>query len=118
MPDERSDFEDPRFIPAVDLLRRTGADGFQIRYCDEEEPVIWMAAAEWGGHWEVAASMNPVEAVFRLCDKVIDGGTCIHCHRPAGFVPDFDPMPVEELVCWYQWDPENRTFRRGCEGSQ
>jgi hypothetical protein len=27
-----------------------------------------------------------------------------------------DSMPLNESVCWYQWDPEMKTFRRGCEG--
>ena len=56
-------------------------------------------------------------AVFRLCDQVIDGGTCTHCNRPTGFTPDLDPMPLDDIVCWYQWDPELSEFRRGCAGS-
>jgi hypothetical protein len=114
-----SDFPDPtadeRFMAAVDLLRRTGADGFQFRFCDEEEPVVWMALAEWEGHWEVGASMHPTQALFRLCDQVIDGGKCQHCARPTAFTPDITTMPGNEMVCWYQWDPELKTFRRGCE---
>lgn len=106
--------EDPRFVPAVDMLGRTGAAEFQIRYCDEDSPVIWMAAARWGDVWETAAAMNPVSAVFRLCDQVIDGGTCQHCKRPTGFAPDLDAMPLDTLVCWYQYDPSTKAFARGC----
>jgi hypothetical protein len=106
--------EDPRFVPAVDMLGRTGADEFQIRFCDEGRPVIWMAAARWGKRWEAAAAMDPVLAVFRLCDEVVDGGICTHCKRPTGFAPDLDAMPLDKLVCWYQFDPELTTFRRGC----
>ena len=108
--------DDPRLAPAVELLGRTGADEFQIRYCDEETPVVWMACARWHDHWETAAAMDPLRATFRLCDTVIDGGQCQHCHRPAGFSPDLDPMPLAPLVCWYQWDPELATFRRSCAG--
>jgi hypothetical protein len=75
-----------------------------------------MAAARWGSTWEVGASMDPLQAVFRLCDQVIDGGKCTHCDRPTGFVADIEPMPMSEMVCWYQWDPEIKTFRRGCAG--
>lgn len=107
--------EDPRFLPAIDMLGRTGADSFQIRFCDEEKPVVWMALAEWDGHWEVGASMHPVKAVFRLCEQVIDGGRCQHCARPTAFMSDFAPMPGEDFVCYYKWDPELKTFRRGCE---
>jgi hypothetical protein len=99
------------------MLGRTGATQFQIRYCEEEQPIIWMAAASWDGHWEVAASMSPLDAIFRLCDQVVDGGTCAHCGKPTGFVPDSEGlMPGQELICWYRFDPELKTFRRGCEG--
>lgn len=108
--------DDPRMIPAVEMLRRTGAEEFQIRYCEEEQPVIWMAVGRWGGRWETGAGMEPLTAVFRLCDQVIDGGQCMHCKRTTGFVPDLDTPPLDDLVCWYQWDPELVTFRRGCEG--
>jgi hypothetical protein len=111
---ERSPVDDPRFVPAVDMLGRTGAAEFQVRFCEEDKPVIWVAAARWGDVWECAAAMNPVRAVFRLCDQVIDGGTCTYCDRPTGFFPDLDELPLEPLVCWYQWDPELATFRRGC----
>jgi hypothetical protein len=106
--------DDPRFAPAVVMLGRTGAAEFQVRYCEEDQPVIWMAAARWGEVWETAAAMNPVLAVFRLCDQVIDGGVCQHCQRPTGFAPDLDEMPLDQVVCWYQFDPELVTFRRGC----
>ena len=109
-------YKDPRLVAAVDMLGRTGAEEFQIRYCDEDKPIIWIAAARWKDRWETAAAMNPLNAVFRLCDEVIDGGTCQHCNRPTGFEPTTDPMPLEPLVCWYQWDPELKTFRRGCAG--
>lgn len=110
---------DERFIPAVDLIRRTGASAFAIRYCEEEEPVVWMAVATYqrGGRevHQVGAAFEPVGAVFSLCDALMDGGQCAHCKRPSGFTPDFDPMPADQFICWYQWDPELKTFRRGCE---
>lgn len=106
---------DPRLPAAFDLIGRTGADNIQFRYCDEEKPVVWMALAEYHDHWEVAAGITPATAVFRLCEQLVDGGTCTHCHRPTGVTFDFDPMPLPEEICWYQWDPELATFRRGCE---
>lgn len=106
---------DPKFVAAVKLLERTGADEFQIRYCEEEKPVVWMAIARWGSRWETSAAMNPFTAVFRLCDQVIDGGTCQYCNRPTGFDSDTDPMPMDVFVCWYQWDPQTKEFRRGCD---
>jgi hypothetical protein len=67
--------------------------------------------------WETAAAMNPVRAILRLCERLIDGSICTHCKRPAGFEPDdITSMPANDFFCWYQYDPELKTFRRGCEG--
>ena len=113
--------EDRQLTAALDLLGHTGAAEVKIWYCDEEKPpLVWVCAARWaryGGRWELAAATHPLAAVFRLCDQVIDGGECTHCHRPTGFSPDLDPLPLDALVCWYQWDPELSEFRRGCAGS-
>jgi hypothetical protein len=107
---------DERIPAAVDLIGRTGADEVQLRYSDDEKPVVWMAVARWRDHWEAAAAMTPARALFRLLDEVIDGGQCKHCNRPTGFSPDLDALPLDALICWYQWDPELQTFRRGCAG--
>ena len=108
-------------LPAlVKLLERTGADEFQIRYCDEEVPVVWIAAARWRGTWQAAGALEPYRAVLRLAESVMDGGTCRHCHRPTAV----DDLPADVMlaatdpvICWYRYDPELSTFRRQCEGS-
>ena len=117
--------KDPRFIAAVDLVGRTGAQAFQLRWSDDEEPILWMAVATYhvtaanaamrGTAHKIGVALDPLHAVFDLCDKAIDGGMCAHCRRPTGFVEDLDEMPLNDVVCWYQWDPELVTFRRGCE---
>lgn len=106
---------DDRFLAAVDLIGRTGAEQFQIRFCEEEKPVVWIAGGKWGEIWQFGASVNPLSAVFDLCDTAIDGGTCRYCARTTGFSPDHTEMPLDALICWYQYDPELKTFRRGCE---
>lgn len=112
--------DDPRFTAAVDLIGRTGADSFQIRYSDDEKPVIWMAVASYKvsdteERSEVDASLHPVRAVLRLAERLVDGGICQHCKRPAGLDPDsIDKMPMDELVCWYQFDPSTAKFVKGC----
>lgn len=99
------------------MIGRTGASNFQMRYQDDEEPTVWIAIAQYDdGRFECAAAPDIVTATFRLCDTLIDGGVCTHCQRPTGFSPDLDPLPLAAHVCWYQWDPELGTFRRGCEG--
>jgi hypothetical protein len=108
---------DPRIIAAIDLVGRTGASEFQFRFSNDEPPTVWMAIAKWDKTWDVGAGIDPAIAIFRLLDQVIDGGTCTHCERPTGFEESTDPMPLDEFVCWYQWDPELKVFRRGCDGS-
>lgn len=131
---------DPRFLAGVQLLERTGARTFRIGHSDPDEgddgePVVWYAVARWliglngrpvpegptpgVAHYESAAGMHPVTAVLRLCERMIDGGTCTHCNRPTIFLADADNAgPLDRMGCVYQWDPELATFRRTCEGDQ
>jgi hypothetical protein len=110
------DEDDPRLAAAVDLLRRTGAASFAVRYSDDETPIVWLAVAEYrDGRWEAAAGHHPLQATLRLCDTVVDGGKCTHCGRMTGFeAKALDAMPANELVCWYQYDPGRQAYVRGC----
>ena len=111
---------DPRFIAAIDLIGRSGATSWQVRYSDDEKPVVWFCVAIYGkkGAFETAAAPDPVEAALRLCTQIIDGAQCTHCKKPTVFYPTHDEQPImlDDLFCNYQWDPELKTFRRGCEG--
>lgn len=128
---------DPRFTATIELVRRCGASGFQIRYSGKPEdgkppeydkndpvPVVWLAVADFTGAgssaqidgYEAAAGMTPLTAVLRLADQLLDGSLCLHCRRPAGVAHDVDAMPLDRLICWYQFDPELNTYRRSCEG--
>lgn len=102
-------------LALIDMVGHTGSESCQIRYSDDDQPVIWMAVGKWGDRHEVGAATDPVTAAFRLLETVVDGGTCTHCKKPTGITQDFDDMPMETLVCWYQYDPELKKFRRGCE---
>ena len=121
--------EDPRFIALVDVIRRSGAADFQIRYDDEQDPIVWVAVVGYKMHggqprstgkvnrYEAAGAMNPLAACYRLAEIIIDGGLCVHCQRPTGISDDWtETMPLEKHICWYVYDPENKTFRRSCEG--
>ena len=81
---------DPRLTAAVDLLHRAGATVFQIRYSDDEPPVVWIAVAGWVGPdgivWQTGSSVDPVEAVMCLCETVVDGATCVHCGKTTSFI--------------------------------
>lgn len=134
---DRPDYTlDPRFIAGVKLLERSGAREFRIGWSDPDDgdPTVWYAYARWQvdlqtgrpvARWgrayhEAMAAIDPVEAVMRLCEKMVDGGICTHCDRMTVFSPNVDPQ-LEEITavaagCLYGWDPELETFRRGCEG--
>jgi hypothetical protein len=111
-------FDDARFLAALGFVRRTGASEIQIRYSDDELPTIWFVVAKYPDNkFEVDASLDPVRAALRLCERLADGGQCTHCGRPTGLEPDhIETMPLNRTICWYQYDPELKTFRRGCEG--
>ena len=118
--------EQLKLTACVELLRRTGTREVQIRYQDDEQPVVWMVVARWqtekgrpvasGGKplWECAAAMSPIEAAFRLCEIALDGGQCQKCHRPTGVTLDDVLMPLDKVVCWWQYDAERGAFKRGC----
>jgi hypothetical protein len=99
----------------VDMVRRTGANTVQVRYSDDEQPIVWMGVACYPrNRYEMAAGPTPEQALFRLLERLVDGGQCQHCTKPTGITDDFDAMPLTGHVCWYQFDPELKTFRRGC----
>lgn len=107
-----------RLAGAINLLGHTGTRQVQLRYSDDEEPVVWFAVAiyEDTKKWDVAAAAGPLRAVERLCEQLLDGGTCLRCNRPSGF--DGDPYgvgPFDTIVCFFRWDPEANDYRRGCE---
>lgn len=125
-----------RFLAAVDMARRTGAVEFQIRYDEEQLPVVWVAVTchivngsgmpqpsgtKGTRVWSAGCGLVPLDAVHQLCEKLIDGGMCFHCKRPSGF----DPNETHQLTssagdpfCWTAWDPELKTYRRGCRGDE
>lgn len=101
----------------IAFIGHTGAESVNLRYQDDEQPVIWMMIASYpNGKHEVDASLDPVRAALRLCERLADGGQCQHCGRPSGLDPDtYDTMPLNNVICWYQYDPETKRFRRSCE---
>lgn len=112
---------DPRFLAAIDLIGRTGAKSVQVRYSDDEQPIVWMVVGEFptpnGWQFEVAAAMGPLRAALRLLETAMDGGSCAHCGKASGVWEDWqDTPPAGAVICWYVFDPETSKFRRSCEG--
>lgn len=126
--DEMSEF----VVACVDMLGRTGAREFQIRFDEEQEPVVWVAVV---GHsvvtpssikkrvWNAGAGMTPDDAAFNLVETVLDGGLCTHCGGVVGVERDWDSTPEivrfpdGRMSCWTCYDPELKKFRRGCENA-
>lgn len=130
--------DEAHLTAAVGMIGRTGATQVQIRYSDDEQPVVWFLVAAYksaetrvrsrSGNpakrsglpemvYESASANDPIEASYRLLERLMDGGFCTHCKRPTGVNRDWqDEMPANKLICWYVYDPENKTFRRSCEG--
>lgn len=113
-----TDADDPRLIACVDMIGRSGGKSFQLRYDDEQEPVVWVAVAELrGGLWECAGGRDPLQAAVRLLEELYDGGWCGHCGKASGVTLDWSSdMPLADAVCWHVYDPETQKFRRSCEG--
>jgi len=123
-----------RYLALIDLIGRTGASDYRIEYTDPDNGVVmWIAIAQ---HHQrngkpipsAGAGATPLQATHVLAELLIDDGTCTHCGR-ATVLEDFCSKvgdrvgftalvsgDVEVQFCWYQFDPELRTYRRSCEG--
>jgi hypothetical protein len=121
--------KDPRYVAAIDLIRRAGAREIQLRYDDVQAPIVWVATAGFSiidgkpsargkiNAHQAGGGLDPLLAIFALCRACLDRqGKCTRCGRSTMFDETFDPQPLESYYCWRQWDPEMKTFRRSCEG--
>jgi hypothetical protein len=112
-------------VAGVDLIRRTGAVNCRIGYSDPDdgEPIVWYACCTYPNDIsEAAGGLDPEIAVLRLCERLVDGGECVHCNQVTVFEENFEDVSFYDLIsnnmfCVYGWDPELKTFRRGCEGT-
>jgi hypothetical protein len=120
---EDGSHEDPRFVAAMQQLGRTGMAGFNIGFANDEAdgPIVWWAQALYDGRaygakgQESAAGPTPLIAIMRLLELVMDGSTCTHCGRMAAVESEWRvDLPLRDVVCWYQYDPETQEFHRGC----
>jgi hypothetical protein len=108
----------------LELLGRSAAENVRIGFTDEDagDPIVWWVHVHTRFGSDVcAADLSPVLALWKVVEDQIDGGVCTHCHKVTGVVRDSmagDMPKGEEIggVCWFAYDPELKTFRRGCEG--
>lgn len=112
--------DEDRYLAAVDLVGRSGANTYQLRWQDDVEPTIWLSVCTHNVNgekvYDVGAGLNPLQATCRLVDQLVDGAICTHCHKPTGVVHHHEDEPAFAFICWYVYDPELKTFRRSCEG--
>lgn len=125
-----TEFSEPKFLGAVEIIRRTGSTQFQIRYQDDDDPTVWTAVA---GHrlnsqgqpvakggtlrFTVGAGLTPLAAVMQLAGQLIDGGQCVHCGKATAFELSFELhpwLPMADQICWTRWDHDSGMFRRAC----
>lgn len=106
---------DDVLMAMIDLIARTGANDYRIQYDDAMVPVVWAAVCRHETTWSIGGGFDPQEATYRLLEQLVDGGMCTNCKRPTGVTLEVGSMPMEDTVCWYQYDPELKTMRRGCE---
>jgi hypothetical protein len=118
-----------RVVAATEVVARTGASSVTLRFSDPDEdedggPTVWIAiSTHRQGEREVcsvAAGLNPLAALYRLCDELVDGGMCAKCGRPTAFIQDESggPMPRKiegREVCWTSWDAPSEKFMRDCD---
>jgi hypothetical protein len=125
---------EPELLGALNLVRRTGAKQVQVRYSDDEAPVVWIAVGGWfrgpdgvpvasGDEliYEAAAGPSPTVAMNRLLDQIVDGGVCPNCERPTGFIAKGEALPPEgsamqQMCCWWTWSDQDECYGRDCDG--
>ena len=115
--------EKDKLLASIEFLRRIGAKQVQLRYSDDEEPEIWIVVAKFNGKnrlhingVEMEASTTPLRAGVRLCERLVDGTKCHYCKKSVALEAEsLARMPFDQNICWYQYDPELKKFRRGCE---
>lgn len=112
-----------KLLAAIAFIRSLGAKQVQLRYSDDEEPDIWIVVAKFNkrnrihaDEMEIDASFTPTQAALRLIERLVDGHECRFCRkRMALEATTLARMPFDQLICWYQYDPELKVIRRGCE---
>lgn len=127
---------DPELMLAImKLLERSGMKEFQIRYDEEQKPVVWVAVALFkrpalrlpgkglaeeksNTGSQCGCGFTPIGAVRDLAENAVTGGTCTHCGRmiEVNFGDD-EPAFPPTMVCYRKYDPEAKEFKRSCDSA-
>lgn len=110
---KQGDVDGDTVVAVAGMMQRTGATGFQMRYSDDERPVVWIAVAEYaGGVADCAAGMTPGAAAWRLAEQLLDGGECKLCGKATAVVRQAGELPELPGVC--QWRLLGDRIVSGC----
>lgn len=90
--------EQVRLAAAVDMIGRTGAEAYLVRFDDDTDPVAWIAEARYRGQREFGEGDDPIIATERLLENLLDGGRCTHCGRVTALIMEGDhPLRIPAI---------------------
>lgn len=105
-------FDEDALTAACDLVGRSGARQLELGYLHDDVPVEeagWYATARYrGAKLIVEDHRSPVEAAEALARRILDGGTCAHCHKPVRLD---DRLALGSC----RWTRHGARWARGCE---
>lgn len=84
--------DDDALAAAVDLIGRTGAQGFEIGYLHDDVPIEaagWYAHAQYrGARITEENHRGPIEAAEALARQLLTGAMCNHCKKLVALSDD------------------------------
>ena len=116
----------------VDLIKRTGAYGMQMREVVEPPPACWVVFVEHfidpdgyptfdtenrnvENHYTFSVGETIGEALMRMVKLLYEGGNCMHCMQPSSFYAQLDGNPpFADFMCQVFWHPEQLRYARTC----
>lgn len=118
----KAELHDEFTAALADLVGRTGASQLQVRESNEEDPTVFVAVAVYpDGRFESDSGRLPIDAIWRVAERLVDGGQCTHCRKATGLLEPEGDLSAKsmrflgEVLCWYTYDPVAKRYRMGCQ---
>lgn len=68
-----------RINAGVEFIKKRGAYQVQLRYYEDIFPAVWVIVARFKSDTEIEADITCLDAIIRLCERIVDGHKCEHC---------------------------------------